>query len=179
MQFARRPQGVLASIVPDRRRHQRIAVKRIAVTLFGRFMRASKEDYPCRLIDIPAGGAAVGGAIAIARSERLTWFADRAELSGADGRRLACSATGDREAALEPAEGVSCPPAQRIYLRRLGAIRGATGDRQQGGLGELARVMRHTGRVPARNSSLREMPRACASAAGKGNPEAGHTVKRA
>ena len=34
MTFARRPQGVLSRIVPDRRRH-----KRISVTLLGRFMR--------------------------------------------------------------------------------------------------------------------------------------------
>ena len=40
--------------MPDRRRH-----KRIAVTLLGRFMRESKEEHPCKLIDISAGGAAV------------------------------------------------------------------------------------------------------------------------
>ena len=54
MTFARRPQGVLSRIVPDRRRY-----KRIAVTLLGRFMRESKEEHPCKLIDISAGGAAV------------------------------------------------------------------------------------------------------------------------
>ena len=54
MTFARRPQGVLSRIVPDRRRY-----KRIAVTLLGRFMRESKDEHPCKLIDISAGGVAL------------------------------------------------------------------------------------------------------------------------
>jgi hypothetical protein len=45
MQFAGRPQRVLARIVPDRRRHTYTCT---AMTLFGRFMRASKEDYANR-----------------------------------------------------------------------------------------------------------------------------------
>ena len=51
MTFARRPQGVLSRIVPDRRRH-----KRISVTLLGRFMRESKEEHPASSsISRPAG----------------------------------------------------------------------------------------------------------------------------
>lgn len=52
--FARRSQGLLTRTVPDRRRH-----KRIIVELPGRFMRANKQEHPCRLIDISAGGAAI------------------------------------------------------------------------------------------------------------------------
>jgi hypothetical protein len=54
MPFARRSQGVLSRIVPDKRRH-----KRLAVALLGRFMRENKQEYPCKLIDISAGGAAI------------------------------------------------------------------------------------------------------------------------
>ena len=52
--FARRSQGLLTRIAPDRRRH-----KRISIELFGRFMRENKQEHPCRLIDISAGGAAI------------------------------------------------------------------------------------------------------------------------
>ncbi|HET7154232.1 MAG TPA: PilZ domain-containing protein, partial [Hyphomicrobiaceae bacterium] len=52
--FARRPQGLLTRVAPDRRRH-----KRIAVELLGRFMRENKQEHPCKLIDISAGGAAI------------------------------------------------------------------------------------------------------------------------
>ena len=48
------PQGLLTRIAPDRRRH-----KRIAVELLGRFMRENKQEHPCKLIDISAGGAAI------------------------------------------------------------------------------------------------------------------------
>ena len=38
----------------DRRRH-----RRVDLTLLGRFMRANKEEYPCKLRDISVGGAAL------------------------------------------------------------------------------------------------------------------------
>jgi hypothetical protein len=71
MTFARRPQGVLSRIVPDRRRH-----KRIAVTLLGRFMRESKEEHPCKLVDVSAGGAAITSAIAVPVGERVVAYFD-------------------------------------------------------------------------------------------------------
>jgi hypothetical protein len=71
MTFARRPQGVLTRIVPDRRRY-----KRVAVTLLGRFMRENKEEHPCKLIDVSAGGAAVAAAVAVPVGERVVAYFD-------------------------------------------------------------------------------------------------------
>jgi len=67
--FARRTQ--VARIVPDRRRH-----KRVAVTLLGRFMRASKEEYPCKLHDISVGGAAIMSPVKVEVSERIIAYFD-------------------------------------------------------------------------------------------------------
>ena len=78
MTFARRPQGALARIVPDRRRH-----KRIAVTMLGRFMRANKEEHPCKLIDISAGGAAISCSTAVPIGERIVAYFDH--LGGIEG----------------------------------------------------------------------------------------------
>jgi hypothetical protein len=71
MPFARRPLGALPRIVPDRRRH-----KRISITLLGRFMRENKQDFPCRLIDISVGGAAVSSGVAIHKGERIVAYFD-------------------------------------------------------------------------------------------------------
>jgi len=71
--FARRSQGLLTRIAPDRRRH-----KRIAVELLGRFMRENKQEHPCKLIDISAGGAAIKpmSAIPLGAGERVVAFFD-------------------------------------------------------------------------------------------------------
>jgi len=69
--FARRPQGVLSRIVPDRRRY-----KRIAVTLLGRFMRENKEEHACKLVDISAGGAAVAAPVPVGIGERVVAYFD-------------------------------------------------------------------------------------------------------
>src|ERR1044071_6036262 len=69
MPFARRTQGVLTRIVPDRRRY-----KRITVTLLGRFMRESKEEHPCKLVDISAGGASVTSPVAVPVGERVVAY---------------------------------------------------------------------------------------------------------
>jgi hypothetical protein len=71
MTFARRPQGPLTRIVPDRRRY-----KRIAVTLLGRFMRETKAEHPCKLVDISAGGAAITSPVAVAVGERVVAYFD-------------------------------------------------------------------------------------------------------
>jgi c-di-GMP-binding flagellar brake protein YcgR len=69
--FARRTQGAISRIVPDRRRH-----KRVAVALLGRFMRENKEEHPCKLIDISVGGAAVKSAVAMPIGERIVAYFD-------------------------------------------------------------------------------------------------------
>jgi hypothetical protein len=62
---------VLSRIVPDRRRY-----KRLAVTLLGRFMRENKEEHPCKLIDISAGGAAIGCSVSVPQGERVVAYFD-------------------------------------------------------------------------------------------------------
>jgi PilZ domain len=71
--FARRSQGQFSRIVPDRRRH-----KRISVELLGRFMRENKQEHPCKLIDISAGGAAIRpmSAVTVGIGERVVAFFD-------------------------------------------------------------------------------------------------------
>jgi hypothetical protein len=69
--FSRRALGVMSRITPDRRRH-----KRIVLTLLGRFMRESKEEHPCKLVDISVGGAAVTSAVAVAIGERIVAYFD-------------------------------------------------------------------------------------------------------
>jgi len=71
MTFARRPQGVLSRIVPDRRRH-----KRISVTLLGRFMRESKEEHSCKLVDVSAGGASITSPVTVPVGERIVAYFD-------------------------------------------------------------------------------------------------------
>ena len=71
MTFARRPQGVLSRIVPDRRRY-----KRVTVTLLGRFMRENKEEHTCKLVDISAGGASMTTAVAVPVGERVVAYFD-------------------------------------------------------------------------------------------------------
>ncbi len=71
--FARRSPGLLSRIVPDRRRH-----KRISLELLGRFMRENKQEHPCKLIDISAGGAAIRpmSAVTVGVGERVVAFFD-------------------------------------------------------------------------------------------------------
>lgn len=69
--FARRPQGPLTRIVPDRRRH-----KRVAVTLLGRFMRTDRQEYPCKVRDISIGGVAVLTPSTVEPDERIVAYID-------------------------------------------------------------------------------------------------------
>lgn len=65
-------------LAPDRRRH-----KRFAVVLFGRFMRQSKHEYPCKLIDISVGGAALGSPVTPEIGETIIAYFD--QLGGLQG----------------------------------------------------------------------------------------------
>lgn len=55
----------------DRRRH-----KRFPLTLLGRFMRATKHEYPCKLIDISVGGAAMMSPVGVEEGERIVAYFD-------------------------------------------------------------------------------------------------------
>ena len=69
--LARQVHGVLSRIVPDRRRH-----KRVAVRMLGRFMRANKQEYPCHLQDISVGGAAILAPVTPEIGERVVAYFD-------------------------------------------------------------------------------------------------------
>jgi hypothetical protein len=69
--FARRATGLISKIAPDRRRH-----KRVAVTLLGRFMRESKHEYPCKLVDISVGGARIMSPVVLEIGERVVAYFD-------------------------------------------------------------------------------------------------------
>lgn len=50
----------------ERRRH-----RRVTVTLLGRFMRANKQEFPCKLVDISVGGAAIVTPVEVDIGERI------------------------------------------------------------------------------------------------------------
>ncbi len=127
--FARRSLSGLSRIAPDRRRH-----KRRAVTPLGRFMRANKQQVPCRLVDAIGVGARVaayvdhqggtegpvahtidGGFACETKATphkraqiaaQLTWLANRAELAEASERRHERVAPSNTVSELALAEGV-------------------------------------------------------------------------
>ena len=71
--------SLLASgITPDRRRH-----KRVAVALLGRFMRTNKQEYPCKLVDVSVGGAAMMSPVDVEEGERIVAYFD--QLGGLEG----------------------------------------------------------------------------------------------
>jgi len=72
-----------ARIEPDRRRH-----KRVSVTLLGRFMRANKQEYPCKLHDISVGGAALMSPVAVPEGERVVAYFDL--IGGIEGSVVRC-----------------------------------------------------------------------------------------
>jgi len=67
-----------ARIVPDRRRH-----KRYPLALLGRFMRANKQEFPCRLKDFSVGGAAILAPVEVEIGERIVAYLD--EIGGVEG----------------------------------------------------------------------------------------------
>lgn len=65
-------------IVPDRRRH-----RRFNLALLGRFMRANKQEFPCRLNDISVGGASIMAPVEVELDERIVAYFD--EIGGLEG----------------------------------------------------------------------------------------------
>lgn len=76
--LSRLPESIAARIEPDRRRH-----RRVALTLFGRFMRANKQEYPCKSIDISVGGAALMSPVTVEDGEQIIVYLD--QLGGLQG----------------------------------------------------------------------------------------------
>jgi PilZ domain-containing protein len=61
----------LATIVPDRRRF-----RRVAVTLFGRFMRENREEYLCQVTQMSAVGMALLAPVKCEEGERIVAYLD-------------------------------------------------------------------------------------------------------
>lgn len=77
----------LSRTAPDRRRHQRFHIE-----LIGRFMRANKQEYPCKLIDISVGGAALVTQTLVEPNERIIAYFDH--LGGLEGNVIRMLPTG-------------------------------------------------------------------------------------
>jgi hypothetical protein len=58
-------------IVPDRRRY-----RRVPVTVFGRFMRENKQEYPCEVINMSAGGMSLLTPVSCPDKERIVAYLD-------------------------------------------------------------------------------------------------------
>ena len=67
----RRANRPLIKIVPERRRH-----RRVPVTVFGRFMREDKQEYPCQIINMSAGGMALLAPVPCQDGERIVAYLD-------------------------------------------------------------------------------------------------------
>jgi hypothetical protein len=67
----RRANRPIPELVPDRRRH-----RRVPVTVFGRFMREDKQEYPCQVINMSAGGMAILAPVVCQEGERIVAYLD-------------------------------------------------------------------------------------------------------
>jgi hypothetical protein len=56
-------------IVPDRRKHRRVPVQ-----IFGRFMREDKQDYPCHVLNMSAGGMTLLSPVLCKPGERIVTY---------------------------------------------------------------------------------------------------------
>ena len=78
-----RAHTIASRITPDRRRH-----KRVAVTLLGRFMRANRQEYPCKLVDISVGGASMMSPVDVTIEEKVIAYFDH--IGGVEGHVVRC-----------------------------------------------------------------------------------------
>ncbi len=67
----RRHNRPIPKIVPDRRKH-----RRVVVSIFGRFMREDKQEYPCHIINMSAGGMAMLAPVGCDLDERIVAYLD-------------------------------------------------------------------------------------------------------
>jgi PilZ domain len=74
----RRVESLVARVAEDRRRHVRVEV-----TLLGRFMRANRQEYPCKLRDISVGGAGLMSPVDVEMDERVVVYLD--QVGGVEG----------------------------------------------------------------------------------------------
>lgn len=65
-------------VASDRRRH-----KRFPLTLLGRFMRANRQEYPCKLVDISCGGGAMMSPVDVNMGEQIVAYFDH--IGGVEG----------------------------------------------------------------------------------------------
>ncbi len=63
------PSRPLARIVPERRKY-----RRIEVDIPGRFMREDKEEYPCQVVNMSAGGMALLSPVICAPGEKIVAY---------------------------------------------------------------------------------------------------------
>ena len=76
---ALKPREPASRAVADRRRHARVPV-----TLLGRFMRATKHEFPCKMIDISVSGAALMAPVEPDMGERIIAYFD--QVGGLEGK---------------------------------------------------------------------------------------------
>lgn len=76
--LSHRAQVLAGRIVPDRRRN-----KRVNLTLLGRFMRANRQEFPCKLQDISVGGAALMAPVDVELEEKIVAYFD--QIGGLEG----------------------------------------------------------------------------------------------
>ena len=67
----RRHNRPIPKIVQDRRKH-----RRVVVSIFGRFMREDKQEYPCHIINMSAGGMAMLVPVGCDLDERIVAYLD-------------------------------------------------------------------------------------------------------
>jgi hypothetical protein len=67
----RRAHRPIPKLVPDRRRH-----RRVPVTVSGRFMREDKQEYPCQVVNMSAGGMAMLAPVVCQDGERIVAYLD-------------------------------------------------------------------------------------------------------
>lgn len=68
---ASRTERFARAVEPDQRRH-----RRVPLTLLGRFMRANRQEYPCKLVDISVGGAALMSPVSVEDRETIVVYLD-------------------------------------------------------------------------------------------------------